>query len=155
MTIGTGPVVFVEPNALQLQACCLLVEVLKRVLAEDHCNLNVTQFVSEMGFRRGIAIAQNDALPPSFVLLHNRKEGSEKDMTDEQAAMLRHALIVYVGVSELGALALNFLVPDDSDGLNCDELMKELGWLLDSTGAIVVASVPANQAQRNVDDGDN
>jgi len=155
MQSGTDPVVFRKPSDLELKACCLLVEGLKRFLVYEHPSLKFSQFVSETGLQRGVAITQNDVLPDSFVLLQQPEDESQRSGKDEQDQMLRHALIVYVGMSERGSIAMNFFVPDDSDGLNCDELMGKMNWLLQAAGALVAASVLARQEQEVCDGEQN
>lgn len=56
-------------------------------------DLHVSLFVSEAGFRRGLAISRSE-LPKTFVLLST----DDNSLDEEQAEMTKDALFLYLGV---------------------------------------------------------
>ena len=129
---------FTRPTDQQMPILCVATRLLCKRVAEKYPHLHASQFVSEAGLRRGVAVSR-DPLPPTFVLLSNEK-GGPGTMTAEQTEMLRLALVMYVGADDAINLSCCSMIPIEDP----DDVMDGVSQWLSTEFQSIVSQIDAH-----------
>ena len=112
---------FVRPSDTMLTLLCELVKTIRKHIQAKYPDVHVAHFVSEAGWRRGVAISYDD-LPQTFVLLGN----FENALDPEQDKFLMHSAMVFVGTSGDQQVGMKDLLPVGEKGDRLEPIIVNL-----------------------------